>query len=84
MSHSNTGLIQIIPLIFLQEAKKKAPYVQPKKAVDKTAIATVHLGDSLSGSHSYNEDSRAHLHCNHRDLITGLTLQPKNEINLDQ
>jgi len=54
VSHGNTGLIQIIPLIFLQEGKKKAPYVQPEKVVDKIAITTVHLGDSLLGSHLYN------------------------------
>lgn len=51
MSHSNTGLNQIIPLIFLQEEKKKAPYVQPEKAVDKIATAAVHVGDSLLRTH---------------------------------
>lgn len=51
MSHSNTGLNQITPLIFLQEEKKKAPYVQPEKAVDEIATAAVHVGDSLLRTH---------------------------------
>lgn len=37
--------MQIIPLIFLQEGKKKAPYVQPLKAIGTIVIDTVHLGE---------------------------------------
>lgn len=40
VSCSNTGLIQIIPLIFLQEGNKKAPYVQPEESLAKTAVAS--------------------------------------------
>lgn len=80
MSHSNTSLIQIIPLSFLQEGKKKAPYVQPDEAV-KMAIAAECLGACLVGNLWYREGSRAHLHCNHRGLITGLTPQPKAQTN---
>lgn len=83
MSHSNTSLIQIIPLSFLQEGKKKSPYVQPDEAV-KMAIAAVHLGARLVGNLCYREGSRAHLHCNHRGLITGLTPQPKATTSPDQ
>lgn len=50
------------------------------------SLLPVHLGDSLWGRfhHPSKADSRAHLHCNHRDLTTGLTLQPKNGISLGQ
>lgn len=48
MSHSNTSLIQIIPLSFLLESKNKAPYVQPAKTVE-IVFAAAYLGGSLVG-----------------------------------
>lgn len=38
VSCSNTGLIQVISLIFLQEGNKKALHVQPEKALAQITV----------------------------------------------
>lgn len=81
VSCSNTGLIQIIPLIFLQEGNKKAPYVQPEES--PRLLLSVHLGQ-FTREPSLGGNSRARHHCDRTDLTTGLTLQSKNGISLGQ
>lgn len=76
---SNTGLIQTISLIFLQEGNKKAPYVQTEKSLAKIAVART-LGTALWGSRPHKAiEEQEHHHCDARDWPQTLPFSQRME-----